>query len=186
MSPFTPAGEVARWRVIYQLLQRKSVGDVLTYEEMGDALELNPVEDRQTIQLSMRRAARELEVIDKHAVDVIAGEGYRIIEASEHLGLARRHQRKSSRALARGQSKVVNVNFNEVDAETRRALEVVAAAFALQMDFNARMDVRQKHLERAVASVTERVADHAGRTDEEISQLRERLRRLEEKTSGSG
>lgn len=185
MSPFTPAGDRARWRILYDLLVKLRVGDVLTYPEMAEALELDPEGDRQVIQLAMRRAARELEEVDKHAVDNVAGVGYRIIAPTEQLGLAKRHQRKSGRALARAQSKVVNVDFAQVDAATRRAFEVFATAFAMQADFNRRMDVRQKHLEQAVEAVTRHNEQQAQRTDEEIEELRERLKRLEDKASGS-
>lgn len=185
MSPFRPVGDRARWRIIYDLLSKRGVGDVLTYDEMAAALELDPKKDRMTIQLAMRRAAKELESVDKHAVDVIPNEGYRIVEPTEQVGLAKRHQRKANRSLVRGQSKVVNVDFNLIDPETRKAFEVMAGAFAAQIDFNRRMDVRQRNLERAVEAVTHQTEAQAQRTDEEIAELRGRLHRLEEKTSES-
>lgn len=184
-KPFQPVGQRARWRVLYDLLRIRKVGDVLTYEDMATALDLDSTADRTKLQLAMRRAARELEVENKHAVDVVTNRGYRIIEPEQHLGLARRHQKKANRSLARGQSKVIHVDFNLMDDETRRAFEVVAGAFAAQIDFNRRMDVRQANLERAVKAVTRQTAEHAERTEEEIAQLRARLRRLEERTSGS-
>ncbi|BBC66956.1 hypothetical protein MMRN_38520 [Mycobacterium marinum] len=115
MSPFEPAGAVARWRVLYDLLGERTVGDVLTYDTMAEALELDPVKDRHTIQVAMRRAAKELEQEDKHALEPVQNVGYRIVEPEEHLKLARQHQRRSSRALVRGHSKVVNVDLSSVD-----------------------------------------------------------------------
>lgn len=186
MSPFTPSGATARWRIIYDLLQPLQVGDVLTYEEMGKALDLHPRTERVTIQLAMRRAARELEEVDKRAVDVVTNKGYRVVEPKEHLVLARRHQQKASRSLNRGQSKVVNVDFNLIDPETRKAFEIIASAFAMQIDFNQRMDIRQKNLEEAVRAVTQQTEQHAERTDTEIEELKARLRRLEEGRKASG
>lgn len=183
--PFEPVGPRARWRVLYDLLAARKVGDVLTYDEMAAALDLDPSEDRQTIQLAMRRAGRELEQVDKHAVDVVVNKGYRIVEPEQQLGLAQRHRRKASRSLVRGQSKVVNVDFNLIDDETRKAFEIVASAFAAQLDFNRRIESRQVNLEKAVAAVTQQTEEQAERTDEEIAELRLRLRRLEEKSSES-
>jgi hypothetical protein len=180
MAAFRPLGDRARWRTLYGLLRERDIGDVLTYDAMADALELDAKADRHTMQMAMRRAARELETVDKRAVEPVLNIGYRIVEPAVHIELARRHQRKANTSLARGQSKVVNVDFNQLDPETCRAFEIVAAAFAAQIDFNRRMDVRQQHLERAVESVTQRSA----RTEEELAALRDRLRRLEE-TSGS-
>lgn len=185
MTAFEPVGEQARWRVLYSLVKDVAVGAVLTYEEMATALDLDPLKDRTTIQLAMRRAARELETVDKRAVDALTNQGYRVVEPEEHAVLARRHQRKSNRSLARGHSKVVNVDFNQMEPEARKAIELMASAFASQMEFNRRMDVRQANLEKAVDAVTRQTEMQAERTDEEIAALHDRLRRLEEKTSKS-
>jgi hypothetical protein len=180
MSPFVPSGRQARWKTIYDLLTTKQVGELLSYVEMAEVLRLNPVKERSVIQLAMRRAAREFEVVNKHAVSVVVNEGYRIVEYQEHLKLAQQHQRKSGKALARGQSKVVNVDFQQIDTETRKAFEIFAAAFAAQADFMRRMDVRQANLEQAVLAVTQRTEEQLQRTDGEINQLQERLRKLEQ------
>ncbi|TXH18717.1 MAG: hypothetical protein E6R06_26115 [Mycobacterium sp.] len=175
MSPFEPAGDIARWRTLYGLLTERTIGDVLTYEDMADALSLDPTEDRHTIQVAMRRASKELESENKHAVEAVTNVGYRIVEPEEHLRLARQQQRKSSRALVRGHSKVTNVDLSGVDPEVRNAFQVVASAFAMQMEFNRRTDIRQKKLEESLDAVQEK----STRTDEEVAELRARLERLE-------
>lgn len=175
MSPFEPKGETARWRLIYELLQTKQVDDILKYEEMADVLDLDPLADRHLIQVSMRRAAREFEQVDRHAVEAIANTGYRVVAAEEHLRLAKRLQRRSSKALVLGRSKVVNVDLSAVDPEVRHAFEVVAEAFNRQMEFNRRLDVRQKRLEQALESVQ----GQSSRTVDEVAELRARLERLE-------
>ena len=175
MSPFEPVGETARWRLIYSALQTKNVDDVITYEEMADLLQLDPTDNKHTIQVAMRRAAIELEKVDKHAVEAVINVGYRIVEPEEHLRLAKGHQRRSSKALARGQSKVVNVDLSSVDPEVRNAFQVVASAFAMQMEFNRRTDIRQKKLEESLDAVRQQ----STRTDEEVAELKARLDRLE-------
>lgn len=174
-KPFEPIGERPRWETVYDLMTAAKVGDIITYAALGEALGLNPDTERDLIQASARQAAKRHEERDKRAVDAVKNQGYRIVEAPEQLGLARRHQRKASKALARGHSKAVNVDFNGLPSDIRHAFEVVAQAFALQMDFNRRFDVRQKQLERAVANVVET----ATRTEDEVADLRERLLRLE-------
>lgn len=175
MSPFQPAGDRARWRDVYDLLQDTKTGDVLTYEEIGAALKLDPDDDRHMIQMAMRRAAKEHEEAGRRAVEAVPNEGYRVVEAPEHLRLARGQQKRAGRALARGQSKVTNVDLSGLEPETRRAFEVVARAFAMQMDFNKRLDVRQAKLEQAVGAMSERTE----RTEQEIAELKARLARLE-------
>lgn len=178
MSPFEPAGDIARWRTLYELLQKLTVGDVLTYEAMAEALELDAEDDRHTIQVAMRRASKELEEENKHATEAVKNVGYRIVEPEEHLTLARRQQRKSSKALVRGNSKVVNVDLSDVDPEVRKAFQVMASAFAMQMEFNRRTDVRQKKLEESLDAVKQQ----SSRTDEEVAELRARLERLEQQS----
>lgn len=175
MVPFVPLGEQARWRTVLDLLRKTATGDVVTYEQIGEALSLDADDERHAIQMAVRRAAREHEEEDKRALEAVPNVGYRIIEAQEHMRLARQQQKKSSRALVAGHSKVVNVDLNELEPQVRNAFQVVAQAFAMQMDFNRRMDVRQRRLQDAVASVAERT----DRSEAEIAELRARLERLE-------
>lgn len=178
MSPFEAIGERARWRTLYdEILTRRNIGDIITYDEMAETLDLDSHKDRHAMQMAMRRAAKEYEVENLRALDSVPNVGYRVVEPTEHLGLARRQQKRSHRALARGHSKVVHVDVSGMETETRKAFEIVAQAFAMQMDFNRRMDVRQSRLEKAVDSIIE----EKGRTSEEIAALHERLARLEGK-----
>ena len=178
MTPFEPVGEVARWRLLYdELFSKATHNDVLTYEQMGKVIDLDPEADRHSIQMAARRAGIELETEDKLAIVAVSNVGYRVVESTEHMQLAKRQQRRSQRALKSGRSKVVNVDLSGLDTETRKAFEVVAQAFAMQLAFNKRMDVRQSNLERSLKAVTE----GQQRSDEEIAALKERLSRLEDR-----
>jgi hypothetical protein len=179
MSPFQPIGDQARWHTVYALLIRTKTGDVLTYEAIGEALELDPKLERHAIQMAVRRAAKEHEEADNRAIESVPNKGYRVVEAPEHLRLARGHHRRASKALARGQSKVVHVDLGALDPETRRAFEVVASAFAAQIEFNKRFDVRQKRLEQAFEDIAARTDKTEQRTEQEIADLKARLARLE-------
>lgn len=175
MAPFEPQGPRAKWRIVYDLLVEAAVNDVLTYDDMGVALGVDPVTKRHQIQMAMQRAAKEHERVDLRAVAAIPNVGYRVVEPQEHMALARNQQKRSSRALERGHSKVTNVDLNAMDPEVRDAFHVVAQAFSMQMEFNRRMDVRQKRLEDAVNSMSNRTT----KSEDEIEQLKKRLARLE-------
>lgn len=176
MSPFAPLGNEARWRVIYELLEPLQPGTILTYDRMGEALNLDPQSDRHTIQMAMRRAAKEFEVTHKHAVDSEPNVGYRVVEAPEHLTLAKAQQRRASRSLVRGHSKVVNVDLSGVEPEIRNAFQVVAQALSMQMDMSRRLAIRQRDQQTVVNSITERQE----RSADELAELRDRLARIEE------
>lgn len=176
--PFEPAGDTARWRIVYGLLVKASVDQVITYEDMGNALNLDPDGDRHAIQMAVRRAAKEHEVLDGRALDVVPNAGYRIVTVPEHLTLAKRHHKKASRSLARGQSKVDHVDLTGVEPETRKAFEIVAQAFQMQADFNRRVEANQRKLSRQVANAS----SAQKRTDDEIAELKARLAQLEADT----
>lgn len=175
MSPFDPIGEKARWRIVYDVLAKKDHDDTVTYAELGEALDLDPTHSRHQIQMAVRRAAKEYLEIDKRALEPVKNQGYRVVQAPEHLRLAQMQQRKSRRALDSGHSKVVNVDLNGMDPEVRKAFDVTAQAFGMLADLHRRLDVRQKRLESAVEAITER----SDRSDAEVAELRARLERLE-------
>lgn len=175
MNTFHPVGEVARWRVIYDALKPLAVDDVLTYEDASSLLGLDPETDRSTIQAAIRRASRTFEKADKHALVAVPNVGYRVVRADEHVVLARGQQRRASRALERGHSKVVNVDLRGLSPEVRALTEATARAFSMQMDFNRRFDVRQNRLESVISEVSQRT----DRSEAEIAELKARLARLE-------
>jgi len=175
VTPFEALGDQPRWAIAYEVLKRHDVGDVVAYKELGRALGLDPNSQRHAIQMAIRRAAREFETSDLRALEAVPNQGYRIVQPAEHLRLARQHQAKASKSLTRGHGKVTHVDFTGMEPETRKAFEVVAQAFAHQLDFNRRMDIRTANLEAAVQEITET----RERTADELAELKARLARLE-------
>lgn len=180
MSPFTPIGPTARWKAVYdQVLVKKKRDQIASYQEIGDVLGLHPENDRHTIQMSVRRAAKELLLKNDTALEAINNVGYRLVLPEEHTGLAQRQQRRSNRSLQRGHQQVTHVDFTGMPADIRKGFEIMANAFAMQMEFNRRLDVRQQDLEKAVSSVVTRQK----KSEEEIQRLRaeleERIAKLE-------
>lgn len=180
MSPFQPQGEEARWRTLYRLLQDRNIGDVLTYEEMADALEMDPVGDRQVIQAVFRRAAIQYEQDDRRAVDSVRNVGYRIVEPTEHLKLAKRHGRKAGNQLKAAYSKTVNVDLSGESSDVVKAFELVAMGFAHQMEVNRRQAATNQRMDQAIANASVKIE----RTDDEVNALRERMEALEKRITG--
>lgn len=175
MANFAPVGERARWRVVYELLTAAETNGTVSYKEMAAVLELDDEADRNLLQTTMRRAAKEHEQVGKRAVVSVPNVGYRVVEPQEHLGLARGQQKRSRKALARAHSKAVNVDMSRIEPETRKALELVAGVIAMQMDFNRRAEHRLAAHEDAIKELV--VARE--RTEAERQEFRERLERLE-------
>lgn len=172
---FKPAGERARWRIVYDVLTSADIGDVVTYEQLGDELFLDPNSKRNAIQMAIRRAAAEYEKEDHRALEAVPNIGYRVIYPEDHLRVARGHQKKANHSLERGHSKVVNVDISHLDPELRHTFEIVARAFSVQLDFNRRFTVRQDRIEQAMSGLEKR----SERSSEELVDLRARLEELE-------
>jgi hypothetical protein len=177
LAPFLPIGDKARWRIVYDMLRSCTVNGVITYPTLGAALDLDPEIDRHAIQMAMRRAAKEHEENDMRAIESVPNVGYRVVEAAEHMRLAKGQQRRARGALMRGQSKVVNVDFNQIDGETRKAFELVAQAFQMQVDMTRRLSVQGERLKKTIDTFTAQQSatndDHSAR----LAKLEEVLRR---------
>jgi hypothetical protein len=175
MAPFDPAGAQARWKILYELLKQASHGDFLSYAYMGEALGLDPDRDRGAIVGALRRAAKELEEKDKRAIKVVPNKGYRVVAPKEHLALAQWQQKRVSKALVRGHSKVVNVDLSKLDPEARAAFDLMAQGFARQMDFNRRAIRRLAEHGESIA----RLEQNGQRSEVETQEIRRRLEWLE-------
>lgn len=175
MAPFTPIGDRPRWAVVYDFLKAHDVAEVVTYAELAEVLDLDPVRNRSAVQVAVRSAAGRFLTEERQALEAVPNVGYRIVEASEHLRLAKGHQAKASTALVRSHKTVVHTDVNGFDPALRRVFEVTATALSYQMDFIRRLDVRTAELE----STMNVIAAGRERTDEEVAEIRRRLDRME-------
>src|ERR1041384_6912692 len=135
---------------------------------MAGALGLDPKRNRQEMQMAARRAALELERVDRRAVDAVRNVGYRIVQHREVLGLTRRRNRKAGTQLVRGSITAKAVDLNEVDDEMRKGLETLARGLAAQAEINRAVGSRLRRHEQVLDGMGER-----------IETLEERLRRME-------
>jgi hypothetical protein len=178
MSPFAPIGDTARWKVMYGLLRTKAIGDLITFEEMAEALELDPVRDRQTLRVAFRDAARRFEEDEKRAVDAVRGVGYVVVDAVAQLGLARRHGRKAGRQLQRAYSKAVNVDLSGESPAVRAAFETVATAFAYQMEINRRQASKTARMQKTLDDLRTETRNHSEATDRRLADIERRMRAM--------
>ena len=175
MSPFIPQGDRARWRILYDLLVKAGTGDIITYQEIAEALGLDPGTDRHKIQMDMRRAAKEHLRKDLRSVISVPNKGYRIAETSQKLELARQYQTRAVRSVKRGRDQIEYTNLNELDDTTRALFEVMALKFGQQDEMLSRLDVRQKRHERQLQAVVGTQEE----TAQQLAELQERLAKLE-------
>lgn len=157
--PFVPVGAVARWRVVYDLLRPLKFGEVLTYEAIADALELDADTDRHVIQMASRRALRELLNIDHRGSKAVTNVGYRIAKPEEHVTLAKDRNKRAGRQISTGHIVATKVDLNGMAPESRAALEMLAKGFARQGEINRRVLAKQDQHSEAIDLLMRKVED---------------------------
>lgn len=175
--PFETIGNKARWELVYPTLESTPIDSVATYEEIGEVLDLEPTKDRHIIQQSVRDAAKRLLEQENRAVESVPNVGYRVVASHEHLRLAQGQQKRSKKALQRGHKTIVHTDLSGMSMEERQRFDQAGQAIGALIDYTRRLDIRQRHLERALGAV----AQKTDRNTTEVSELKQRLERLESK-----
>lgn len=175
MAPFKPAGDRARWKIIYDVLSAAKPGDTVTYKDMAAKLDLDPVQDRHVIQMAVRRAAREYLTVNLNSLKAVPNVGYAVIEPSKKLALAEDFEKKGRKAIRRGKAHVDYVDVSALDADTRQMFEIMAWKFGQQDEAIRRLSVKQKRMQRQV----EAAVSISEQTSGELEELRKRLEKLE-------
>lgn len=172
-AAFQPIGDKSRRATVIDLIGGVDYDAVVKYEELESELEV----DRATVQAAVNAAKPGLEREHRKSVVAVPNIGYRVVRPNEHHGLAVVHQRKSLRSLRRSLSKVNHVDASQLTEGERAAVTLAATGIALQLDYMRRNDIRAKRHEDMITA-TQQQTD---RTADEVSELRERLARLEAK-----
>lgn len=178
-APFETIGEKARWELVYPMLAGTPTADVITYEEVAEVLDLEPLKDRGTIQQVIRDAAKRHLEQDGRAIESVPNVGYRVVKNHEHLRLAQGFQKRSKKALQRSHKTIVCTDMSGMTFEDKQRFDQAGQAIGALIDLTRRLDLRQRHLEHALGTV----AKKTDRNSAEVSELKERLERLEGKSS---
>jgi hypothetical protein len=161
--PFKPKGELAQWRIVYRLLQEAEQDSTLTYDQLGEALDLDPVTDRHRIQVAVRRASKQLLEVDSRATEVVLEVGYKLVPAERQIPLAGQQVERASRALDRGSALTTHIRMNELDPHEQQIVQTMAVGFAQVAEW-------ARQLNKRVESHDGRLAD----VEAELKRLRER------------
>ena len=178
---FEPHGERARWQVLYEELASLNFGDLLTYERMADLLDL-PLDQRHSMQLAMRRAAKELAVENARHIQAVRGVGYEIVDLAGQVKMTKRGKRKADRAMVVAQRPIVYVDqaaLAEAPATIREAFIKVGQVMDALAYAHRRAELRTDRIERTLDLVREEQEGDRVRTQEEIDLMKTRLARLE-------
>lgn len=167
MVPFTPKGEVAQWRIVYRILQAAPVGEVVRYERLAEALDVDPKADRYRIQNAARQAGKHMLQQDDRAVEAVPDEGYRVVPATRQIALASGQIERATSALDKGRDLATNIRRDELSNQEQQIIQTMALGFAQVAEW-----ARQ---------IGRRVEDHEGRLSDIEAEL-QRIREERDKT----
>lgn len=159
---FKTKGDQPQWQTIYQQLAGMAIGDTITDE---DLFKLLPDTPEPSIRGAFWHAVQEIEDTHKRTFDRVRTIGYRMVEAREHEGLARRQHRKAKRRLRSAQRKAHSADRTLLDPEQRRRLDAVEDHLARQSDMIKRLDARIDKTEERTARAEKDTAELTDRID---------------------
>lgn len=137
-APFQPKGDLPEWRLIYdRLLDGAQFGEIITYAQLDDVLGRPFLENRSPIY----RARLHFGEMRSKWIESVSGEGYRVIEAREHIDAAQKHKRKAKRQLG------LMVKVAEV-TDLSQLTPAELATFDTQAKVNAMLYMVAVHHER--------------------------------------
>lgn len=163
----------SRADILCGLFQR---ADMVTYEEAGEALNLDPLGDRKAIHDAMRAAGKKLLAKDGRALRAVPDTGYRLAAPNEHITLARERKKRANTQMSTGLDVLSGTDLTGLSPEARDAVLAERSSFSRIVDFIVASDRRQQKTEAAV----EEIKGQVSRTAEETAEVKQRLARLEQ------
>jgi hypothetical protein len=180
VARFKPAGEVARWRVVYERFSREqaNVGDTVTHVELGELLDLGPEHKHRlsTISGAVREAIRHLEEDQRRTLEPVPGVGYRVADIEGHVKRVIGQRLKHRRALVRSGRSVAAIDRNEIDSpELLQRVEAQQAVIDALMEADRRLTEKVARHDKMLGILSRE--SEARKVD--VETLRGRLSRLE-------
>lgn len=173
-APFTPAGDLPRWEIIFNLFHGLPVGTLITYQQLTDALGV----EFETNRSGLDKAIRVLEEDDKRTVTCVRGRGYVVAPAAAHLALVKERKKRAKKQVGRAISLATNVRKDELSPELAKKLGEQELTLRAHADMLSRMDKRVTRQETALKEVRREVKGTSADMDDRMSKLEEMVSRI--------
>jgi len=168
MSPFTPKGSRALRVIVTELAAGAAYGDVLTFTELAEAIE---VEDDEAGRARVRQAvsaARPLLLAD-HGRALVAdrGKGYRVALPGEFAGIAQDHRRRADRQIGKALAVIDQADMSAATDDERKRFQAVGVVIRNLHSRMTSAEQRLNDLEDAVFGQTPRRKVITGKVENE-------------------
>jgi uncharacterized membrane protein YccC len=173
MMTFEPKGDVAEWQLIYDTIKPLQIGDVITYDELTEALG----RDFRTARGPFHKANRELLTDEKRGLLNLRNVGYRVVTAEEHEGAAKAQHRFAKRRLRQSKHWLKNTDRSDLTPEVAARFDRLESTLDRQIDFTRRLDQRVARVEKALEASRSEAQDHTEEISKRLVKLTEALQR---------
>lgn len=116
---FEPKNEKAYWQLIYNYIETLPVGTVISYGELSKLLNADVEKNRASVY----RARKELLKIHKRSLDIMRGQGYKVIEGMEIMYHAEGRHDSAKRQIKAAGFETKNINVIKLSADERDKLQ---------------------------------------------------------------
>jgi len=126
VSPFSPKGSRALRVIVTEMAAAADYGDILTFPDLAEALNLADDEAGRAQVRQTVSAARPLLLQDHgRALVAVRGIGYRVALPGELAGIAQDHRRKADRQISKALAVVDHADMTAATDEERRRFQAV-------------------------------------------------------------
>lgn len=166
MTPFTPKGDVAEWRMVYDRMRELRQDEMLSIEEIEEILGRPLGQNRSPVY----RAIKEMERSHQRTLATVRGVGYRVALPGEHFGLVIHHSDRARTQLKRGVERADSADRSGLGTAQAQQLDAIADLTVRAVEFLG-------HMAKRVDSHAQMIEDVKQTSDE----LSDRVAALEEK-----
>lgn len=116
---FKSKGEKPYWRILFEYLEEKEIGDIVSYKDLTNQIKA----DIESQRGSIYRAGKELLDIHGRYIESVRGEGYKIISGKDIMVFSKGRTRKMKRQASLQEFEFNGINTVELSADDRKKLQ---------------------------------------------------------------
>lgn len=169
VTPFKAKSEDgAEWELLYNLFADRQVGDVVTYDEIDAALGRDFRAYRSPIYKTRIRLLKQKSL----GIVSLSNIGYRVVQAKEHEGQARKHHRRSKKQMDQAVTWIQHTDRTGMTLDERNRLERIEHQLIDQTASIKRLDGKVRRQEEITGLLSEKQNASDGRVTKLIDILR--------------
>jgi len=166
---FTPKGNIALWKLIYDYIKDKEAGTIISFEELSQAIHEDILKNRSSIYKARMKLAKEKQryLISEHQV------GYKVVEGVDQLRHAESRHDLANRQIQMANFEAVNLNTKVMSLDEKARWQSFLAWNSMAISALSQGTAQIAKV-NAVAQVSTTIIEH------QLNQMQENLQKYSE------